>query len=87
MWKEMMGFFGKEEICVIGVASYRTSIVSYQGNSGSPVFNDSNVVVVVLFAGEAITNYGYIIPVYILEQFLQDAKKDANNSEDDGADL
>lgn len=65
-------FFGVGSVCLITVSAQRTSAVIYPGNSGSPAVNVFGNVVGVLFAGDTRTNFGSIIPLKDVKEFLSE---------------
>jgi V8-like Glu-specific endopeptidase len=48
-----------------------TSVVIYPGNSGSPIFNDDNYVVGVVFASSNADHYGHYVPLEYLHRLLE----------------
>lgn len=73
-------FANYEEVTSLGILgtcykvynAIRTSMVIYPGNSGSPVVNMWGHVVGVLFASDNYNNYGYIVPLQDISNFLKD---------------
>lgn len=65
-------FFGiKIPMCVKSTEAIQTSVVIYGGNSGSPVMDDDGQVVGVMFAGDTTTNYGSMVPLDALNDFIK----------------
>jgi S1-C subfamily serine protease len=62
--------FGSQSVCVFTLRSMLTSAVIYPGNSGSPVLDSDGLVVGVVFAGDRRSNYGVIIPLEDVADFL-----------------
>lgn len=62
--------FGVKNICVRSVKSTFTNIISYPGNSGSPVVNFWGNLVGVVFAGDTNTHFSFIIPLVDIKEFL-----------------
>lgn len=58
-------------VCVKNLPAARTNVVVYGGNSGSPVVNIYGNVVGVLFASDSDTNWGFIVPLKLLTEFLE----------------
>lgn len=72
MRKEMINmFFFNLEVCMTIHPSMLSNIKSFPGNSGSPILNDNGDVVGVLFAGDNRTNYGFVIPLSTVKEFLK----------------
>ncbi len=57
-------------ICLRQLKSILTTLGIYPGNSGSPVVNKYGNLVGVVFAGNNQTNYGYVIPLKQVREFL-----------------
>ncbi len=68
--REVPVFIFVIQVCIEEVDSISTSMVIYPGNSGSPVFNDDNYVVGVVFAGSNEDHYGFYVPYEYLTQLL-----------------
>lgn len=66
-----MAFMGIKSLCFRHIDSYYSNIITYPGNSGSPVVNYWGNVVGVLFAGDNRTNHGFIIPIDQIKKFLK----------------
>jgi S1-C subfamily serine protease len=62
---KIMGFY-----CVEQVEAYQTTATALPGNSGSPVVNWRRQVIGVLFAGDSSINWGMVIPLYDVQNFL-----------------
>lgn len=68
---EIPFFFGiKVKVCLLSINAYQTTIVAYPGNSGSPAVNFWGNVGGVLYAGSGYTNYGYLITLKDIQEFL-----------------
>ena len=61
---------GTHKYCIDEVDAYTTSVQTYPGNSGSPVFNEYGQVVAVVFAGDREVFHGLFIPYQELTHFL-----------------
>jgi S1-C subfamily serine protease len=64
-------FFGIESGCFTDIESYRTTAVVYGGNSGSPAVDVLGRLTGVLFAGNTRSNYGFIVPLEKIKEFLK----------------
>lgn len=58
-------------VCVMGVEAGFTNIIALPGNSGSPVVNIFGNVVGVLFASDSEANWGLIVPLSDVKNFLK----------------
>lgn len=67
----MFGMEGSIRVCTLRLIEIETSMVSYPGNSGSPVFNQHGEVIGVLNASTSDTNHGIIIPLEQLKAFIE----------------
>lgn len=63
---------GMETICIEEFVSQQASLITYPGNSGSPVINAWGNVMGVLFAGsgDMLTN-SFFVPLYAIKDFLK----------------
>lgn len=68
--KEMETFFGSVPICVLSIQAYKTTIIAFPGNSGSPVVNFWGNLSGVLYAGNGRTNWGLVVPLESIKEFL-----------------
>lgn len=68
--QEIVVFIFKVKMCFESMDSMSTSVVIYPGNSGSPIFNDNNKVVGVVFASSSRDNYGHYVPLQYLTKLL-----------------
>jgi S1-C subfamily serine protease len=57
-------------VCVQDIVSIETNIVIFGGSSGSPVVDFFGRLVGVVFAGDNRTNYGYLVPIRYITDFL-----------------
>ncbi len=69
-WKKIQTFFGESEMCMEFIDAVDTTIPTFPGNSGSPVFNDDGEVEGVIFASDRRTNRGGYIPLNKVHEFL-----------------
>lgn len=63
--------FFKMNVCMTVHPSMLSNIKAFPGNSGSPVLNEQGEIVGVLFAGDNTTQYGFIIPLSTVKEFLK----------------
>jgi S1-C subfamily serine protease len=68
--ENMMTLFGPVSACIRTIDAISTSLVIYPGSSGSPVVNASGELVGAVFAGANATNYGAMIPLDAIREFL-----------------
>lgn len=66
----IFGIFPKR-LCMMTVWGQDTTLKTFGGNSGSPIVNDSGDVVGVLFAGDGETQWGLVIPLDSLREFIK----------------
>lgn len=64
------GFF-KFTVCVIEVNAYLSNIPTLPGNSGSPLVDQYGKVIGVVFAGNSIANWGLMITLKDVKEFLK----------------
>jgi S1-C subfamily serine protease len=70
MYKNVMTMFGPA--CVEVMRSAFTNIPAFGGNSGSPVVNIFGNVTGVLYAGDNNVNWGILVPLEAVKDFLKD---------------
>jgi S1-C subfamily serine protease len=70
MYKTVMSIFGP--VCVEISRSAFTSITSFGGSSGSPTVNIFGNVVGVLYAGDNTSNWGILVPLEAVVDFIKD---------------
>lgn len=69
--RTMRQFIFTFNICVESMDSFSTSISLYPGNSGSPVFNDQNYLVGVVFATSTSDYNGFYVPLGYVKRLLE----------------
>jgi hypothetical protein len=70
-WREVDTLFGPMGVCFLKFHAWLTSAIIHPGSSGSPVFNVEGRVQNVVFAGSPSTNYGVVIPLDQLREYLE----------------
>lgn len=63
-------FFGS--LCGVRYDLYSTNIITYPGNSGSPVVNLKGDLIGVINSGDPTTNWGGVVPIDLVRKFLKD---------------
>lgn len=66
----METWFGDINVCMLSLVVYETNIVSFPGNSGSPVVDFWGHLSGVLYAGNGMTNWGLVITLDDIKAFL-----------------
>lgn len=66
-----IGFFGSYQLCIRDLFGFDVNAPTFPGNSGSPVLSARGEVVGVLFAGNNATHWGSVIPISMLNSFLE----------------
>ncbi len=69
-WEQVPTEFGLMPVCVAHIDAWESTIDTYPGNSGSPVFDASGQVTGVIFASDRRTHRGSFIPLDALRDFL-----------------
>jgi S1-C subfamily serine protease len=62
---------GLFSVCVKSYEAVETNIVIFPGSSGSPAVNFTGDLVGVVFAGHRKTNYGYLVPLKYIKDFME----------------
>jgi hypothetical protein len=68
--EQVVDFFGLTNVCVHTFDAQLTNAQAFPGNSGSPAVNANGDVVGVVFATDARTSHGYIVPLQAVKRFL-----------------
>jgi hypothetical protein len=63
---------GKKELCIVKLNADRYNVISYGGNSGSPILNRIGNVVGVLFAGGRQVTDALAVPLKFIREFLEE---------------
>lgn len=65
------GWFGTmEKLCMVNVLAYSSTVPTFPGNSGSPMFDWRGRMIGVVFAGSRATNWGFMINLEDVKKFI-----------------